>query len=637
MEVSQRRYYRMAQEFLDEAAKKGGFISGRGLNPLTIIALSNTFKSMSVKEEEILLIRQPNTAIRQYDLLITNKNIYINSGKDPKVSDIRNFSMSGRPQMLKALAFLKEEMAVRVCEFVEKITTEETPAGQAGDLTEFYKKFKEFVNVKTGEGKDFELDVEYLQILKDEGDRAEEICENLAGDTAFMSSMNRLLMKEKAENFTPQLILLSDIIKIFNLVALGEKLTAIPVRQKFVLAYLFERLQGKDMVEALTIDRINKLVSSEKFNENIGLIAEASFFDVGEEYKKEFLLPSILRRIDSVEFDGAGSFLYRVASLMAKGDSAISDEEKKVLSTILDKVRNPKQKLEGVIRSEVNEGDTLEAVMQELNGLIGMAEIKKKIHELINFLKVQKLRQEQGLKTTNTSLHAVFMGPPGTGKTTIARLIGRIYRHLGYLEKGHLVETDRAGMVAGFVGQTALKVEEVVKSALGGVLFIDEAYSLANSSNQNDFGKEAVEILLKRMEDHRKDLAVVVAGYPDEMEEFIMSNPGIQSRFSRYYRFEHYPAVELLEIFKVFAGKSDFQLTKDAEEKLLEIFDRLYEKRHPSFGNARVARNLFEQIIERQATRIVSITPVTKELLMTIEEPDVPPIMKTVEDILVFK
>jgi Holliday junction resolvasome RuvABC ATP-dependent DNA helicase subunit len=191
-------------------------------------------------------------------------------------------------------------------------------------------------------------------------------------------------------------------------------------------------------------------------------------------------------------------------------------------------------------------------------------------------------------------------------------------------------------MVAGYVGQTALKVEEIVNGSLHGVLFIDEAYSLTKG-NKQDFGNEAIEILLKKMEDHRKELVVIVAGYPKEMKEFIASNPGLQSRFNRYFTFDHYKPSELLGIFELFCKKNDFELTEDAQEKLHFIFDKFYEKKNAHFGNARVARNLFEKIIEYQANRIVSITPITAEILKTITEEDIPPVNKTVEKYLQFQ
>ena len=228
------------------------------------------------------------------------------------------------------------------------------------------------------------------------------------------------------------------------------------------------------------------------------------------------------------------------------------------------------------------------------------------------------------------------MGPPGTGKTTIARLLGRIFKHLGYLKKGHLIETDRAGMVAGYVGQTATKTDEIIKSAIDGVLFIDEAYALANGG-MNDFGIEAIEILLKRMEDYRENLVVVVAGYPDEMEIFIKSNPGLQSRFNRYISFDHYSDTTLMQIFKLIAKKSDFKLAEDAEEKLSDIIHGLCKNQNRSFGNARTIRNLFEKIIERQANRIIKTKNISKDTLVALTESDIPEIKKTIKELSVFE
>jgi stage V sporulation protein K len=225
---------------------------------------------------------------------------------------------------------------------------------------------------------------------------------------------------------------------------------------------------------------------------------------------------------------------------------------------------------------------------------------------------------------TPLSLHAVFYGPPGTGKTTIARLLGKVYRCLGLLKKGHLIETDRAGIVAGYVGQTAIKVDEIVKEALDGVLFIDEAYSLSAHHGGKDFGQEAIDTLLKRMEDHRDRLVVIVAGYPDEMQEFIDSNPGLQSRFSRFFYFVHYKPEELIQIFDIFSNNVSFVVSPEAREKLLALLKEMYESRNRSFGNGRVVRNLFEKIVERQANRIAEITPLTDEILCSIVEKDVP-------------
>ncbi|MCP4124495.1 MAG: AAA family ATPase [Bacteroidetes bacterium] len=335
-------------------------------------------------------------------------------------------------------------------------------------------------------------------------------------------------------------------------------------------------------------------------------------------------------------FDKCATHYIRYANIILKADGEISDEEALILKKINRLCNKPKVNLSGVKQSEVPEGETLDDVMGELNQLIGLNNIKSDIESLINFLKIQKAREATGLSGTDRTLHAVFMGPPGTGKTTVARLLARIYKHLGYISNGHLVETDRAGLVAGYIGQTAIKVDEVVTTALDGVLFIDEAYALDRGDQGRDFGNEAVETLLKRMEDHRKDLVVIVAGYPNEMERFIESNPGLQSRFNRYFKFNHYNGEELLNIFKLFANKADFVLDSEAEEKLSFIFDGMFADKDEHFGNARVARNLFEEIVARQANRIVSIKELSKEVLMTLKEPDIPPIKETIKKYLQF-
>lgn len=270
--------------------------------------------------------------------------------------------------------------------------------------------------------------------------------------------------------------------------------------------------------------------------------------------------------------------------------------------------------------------ETLEDVLEEIHQLIGMDNVKTQIDTFVNLLRIHKEREKRNLPVKPFSMHAVFYGPPGTGKTTIARYLGRVYRCLGLLEKGHMVETDRAGLVAGYVGQTAIKVEEVVQKALDGVLFIDEAYALNPRSGDKDFGQEVIDTLLKRMEDNRERLVVIAAGYPDEMNEFIDSNPGLKSRFSRYFYFEHYTPAELLQIFDVFAEGSSFRLTANARRSVLQLITGLYEQRGRSFGNGRMVRNLFENIMERQANRISRVTPLTDEILCTITKRDIPKI-----------
>jgi len=211
----------------------------------------------------------------------------------------------------------------------------------------------------------------------------------------------------------------------------------------------------------------------------------------------------------------------------------------------------------------------------------------------------------------------VFLGNPGTGKTTVARLISGLYASIGLLSKGQLIEVDRSGLVAGYVGQTALKTQEVIQSALGGVLFIDEAYSLS-SGGENDFGREAIETLLKAMEDHRKDLVVIVAGYTGPMEKFITSNPGLESRFNRYFYFPDYNGEQLMEIFRIQCKKNSYTLTPEAEEEALKMFTQLYEERNENFGNGRDVRNCFEDMVVRQSNRVAAMENPTKEDLISV-------------------
>jgi len=265
---------------------------------------------------------------------------------------------------------------------------------------------------------------------------------------------------------------------------------------------------------------------------------------------------------------------------------------------------------------------SLEPTMVELNSMVGLDAVKRDIAELVNFLKIQQLRRTKGMPTTNIALHSVFYGNPGTGKTSVARVLSRIYNSLNLLSKGHLIETDRAGLVAGYVGQTALKVNEVVNSALGGVLFIDEAYSLTVGQGW-DYGREAIEALLKQMEDHRDDLIVIVAGYTDKMDEFLSSNPGLRSRFTRYFRFDDYSPSELTAIFERFATRDHYRLTPQAREVIDQVFAAAHQNRDETFGNARLARNLFERALSNQANRLVSVPNLTPEMLSTLDAPDI--------------
>lgn len=329
----------------------------------------------------------------------------------------------------------------------------------------------------------------------------------------------------------------------------------------------------------------------------------------------------------------AKAMYFRFANALIKADGKVTAKEEQVLSELKSLLYSPagdrvvsfdsrQDDSNGRQQHKDEKAHSLDDLLNELNGLIGLDSVKNDVTQLVNFLRVQQMRKSSGMAATAVSRHLVFYGNPGTGKTTVARLIAQIYHALGILKRGHLIETDRSGMVAGYVGQTALKVREIVESAIGGVLFIDEAYTLAGSGH--DYGQEAIDMLLKLMEDHRDDLIVVVAGYPDKMTGFISSNPGLRSRFNKYLHFADYEPDQLLSIYELFSKNSGFKLTPKARTKAQLLFQTLYNVRDESFGNARVARNIFEQTINHQANRIIAIPKVTDEILGTIEALDVP-------------
>ena len=264
--------------------------------------------------------------------------------------------------------------------------------------------------------------------------------------------------------------------------------------------------------------------------------------------------------------------------------------------------------------------EDMKDLLAELDGYIGLQTVKEEVHNLINMASVYQLRRQHDLPTTDMSLHLVFTGNPGTGKTMMARMMARIYRSLGILSKGQLVEVDRSGLVAGYVGQTALKTQKVIEKAMGGVLFIDEAYAL-NGRSENDFGQEAIDTILKAMEDHRDDLVVIVAGYTDLMDRFIHSNPGLESRFNRFLLFDDYTTDEMVEIFRMQCKKGCYQLTEEAQPLIRDYIAE--ESADDSFGNARGVRNLFEHVLVAQNNRLATMEKITREDLMTITADDV--------------
>lgn len=330
------------------------------------------------------------------------------------------------------------------------------------------------------------------------------------------------------------------------------------------------------------------------------------------------------RGVDEALTDKYVVLLYRFMTLIAKADGTVTQKETDTLAGIMAFSKTPEQ-VPGakggtnIKPAESTKGDAI-ARLQELIGLDG---VKNEIVKLSNFIRVQQLRKEKGMKTSPISYHCVFTGNPGTGKTTVARLVSEIYRDLGILKKGHLVETDRAGLVAEYTGQTAPKTNKIIDKALDGVLFIDEAYSLV-SGDKSDFGIEAIATLLKRMEDDRDRLVVILAGYSHEMQTFIDTNPGLQSRFNRYIHFDDYSADDLLRILHLNIKKYDYRLTPDAEARAAELFRHAVAHKDKNFGNGRYARNVLEKTLENQATRLAAVADLSEEALRTIEADDIP-------------
>ena len=312
---------------------------------------------------------------------------------------------------------------------------------------------------------------------------------------------------------------------------------------------------------------------------------------------------------------------HEICEAFSAMDGAVSSREQRFIQYL-------NQQITGIVQEQLDipqvvmtqGGESLDVVLQELDEMIGINEVKTKVRQLANFARIQQLRVTEGLKRIPSSYHSVYTGNPGTGKTTVARLMGRIYRSLGVLKKGHVVECDRAALVAEYVGQTAVRTNAVVDSALDGILFIDEAYSL--SKEQPDFGAEAIETLLKRMEDNRDRLIVTVAGYPAEMERFIRSNPGFQSRFTRVIQFPDYSPLELCRILGLMCRRNGLRLAPALKEALIHHFYELSENREENFGNARLVRNCFERIINAQATRLSSLDRIDSEALCVLEASD---------------
>ena len=454
----------------------------------------------------------------------------------------------------------------------------------------------------------------FIQNLEQETRTILTLCSTLNKDADFVQKINTLANPDnsnslllKAEHF-----FISDLIKAYEQNSNKED-----EKSRFTLAYYYDALRNNHFANEKAIKTLNKLVSTEEFKAHLATIKKEN--KRSPEKPNQYFLLSVLMEKKDARLEQ----IWLAIQKFLQFSFDLKFAETKQLIDYLgfdDKATESQNKLVSAIPDD----DSLEKVMLELNELIGLENVKKDILELINLLEVQKKRTNQGLKNIEITLHTVFLGPPGTGKTSVARLLGRIFKHLGFLSKGQLCETDREGMVAGYVGQTATKVDKIVQESMGGVLFIDEAYSLTQNSLGNDYGAEAVNTLLKRMEDEREDLAVIVAGYTQPMKLFIESNPGLRSRFNRYFTFKHFTPQELYQIFENFCKKSDFTISEEAKEKLNDTFDLLYSKKDEGFGNARVVRNIFEKCVQNQANRIIKLKTISSEILKTLTEEDVP-------------
>lgn len=458
-----------------------------------------------------------------------------------------------------------------------------------------------------------------LKIINDDLNKSDELKDFLTqhSDENSLGSFDTIL----------QYCLLFDISKTYNI--LFEKFGENRMH-KLALVVLSASIMGENsqFINELSYDSLLQMQNGDKLDAIIdnfsGFGKKNNPISISLNNKKEleiFSLPNVLRLSNSEFIDKYATFLYRLATVLAKSDNVINESEEEVLKTIY-KMLNPKNKItSNKDKIEKSKILTIEESLKQLDNLIGLQYVKSEVTSLVNFVNFQKEREKHGLKQNDISYHCVFTGAPGTGKTTVARILASIFRSLEVIDKGHLIETDRSGMIAEYVGQTAVKVDKIVNESLGGVLFIDEAYSLSTGSSE-DFGKEAIATLLKRMEDNRDNLIVIVAGYTDKMKDFIEMNPGLKSRFNRFIQFDDYSPTELVSIFKKMCEASDYILKTEVEIILKQEFTKIYETRDDSFGNGRFVRNMFEKTIENLSNRISKSKQITKELLTTIEKED---------------
>lgn len=468
------------------------------------------------------------------------------------------------------------------------------------------------------------IDQPYFNIVQDHGDKLFLFIQKLNDDPRLKEEVDNAVhfhsTGKPAEIPFPDLInmlITADLLKVYQ--QLGYRF-GIDRKESFAIIYLFARIYGLQKITfselPVVYDRISNSIA-----DYLPLIEKINADNIKSDTL--FILGAIINNMDNEIGKQYHLLLYRYASIIAKADGTITTKEADFLKSIMSPWNNEisKSELESNTATYVSTPEK-QGGMEQLTQLTGLELVKNDVATLVNFIKIQKVRASKGMKAPSLSYHCVFIGNPGTGKTTVARILACIYKELGILEKGHLVETDRSGLVAEYVGQTAVKTNKIIDSAIGGVLFIDEAYSLVTNSS-NDYGKEAIATLLKRMEDDRERLVVILAGYTQEMKEFIDSNPGLQSRFNRYIQFKDYSEEELLQIYLGNLKKYEYVITDGAIEKMKRVINKAIINKDHNFGNARWVRNIFEKTLEIQANRLATDGNISNESLTTITEDDI--------------
>lgn len=479
-------------------------------------------------------------------------------------------------------------------------------------LEDSFHSIKEYIESELSSSKTF-FDTTFIQKLKIETLAVSKLCAELNANSEFIQKINDKVLPTQANGLLlkTEHFFLSDSITLYN-----SNLNLENEKALISFAYYYDVLRNNHFTDENAITTLNKIAANSEFQNNLKKYRVQHKLISKNANQKSFVLQT-LSEMNHPKLDEMTTHFKNFMQLTFD----VSNNEAEIKEQISMPISKQSE------NSQVSfppENDTLEKVLAELNEMVGLEKVKTDINELVNLLEIQKKRTKEGLKNVDIALHTVFLGPPGTGKTSVARLLSRIFKHLGFLSKGQMYETDREGMVAGYVGQTATKVDAVVTESIGGVLFVDEAYALTQTTLGNDYGAEAVNTMLKRMEDHRNDLAVVVAGYTEPMKMFVESNPGLRSRFNRYFHFEHFKPEELFQIFETFCKKSDFVITDEAKEKLKDTFELLYAKKDEGFGNARVIRNIFEKCVQNQANRIVVLKEINATVLKTLTEQDIP-------------